>query len=380
MCVARIGLGFQFQTLGSVSDDLASAFGFDYAEIGALIGAFMLPGLFVALPAGFAGRRFSDASLVATGLLLLALGGLAAAVAGGFGLLMLGRVICGVGFVFSTIYFTKIIADWFAGREIATAMGILVMSWPLGIAMGQIGHEWAAGVWGWTAPFLIAAGYCGVAALVVGFWRMAPPKSGPVNAPAAGGGLIDRRGLVLTAIASLAWGFFNAAYVVYLSFAPLQLEAGGYAPLAAAATISLASWMMMFSGALCGQVADRTGRPDLTLYVCMAGAVAALLLLPKTDLAVPLALLFGLIGMAPAGVIMALTGDAMRPDQRALGMGIFFTGYFLVMTPAPAIAGWLFDLTGDPYDPLKFGAALFAAAALSNVAFRIAQKRMEPTG
>ena len=38
----RTGLGFQFQTLGSVSDSLVSQLGFSYAEIGTLIGLFML--------------------------------------------------------------------------------------------------------------------------------------------------------------------------------------------------------------------------------------------------------------------------------------------------------------------------------------------------
>jgi hypothetical protein len=49
-------MGFQFQTLGSVGDDLSVAFGLDYAGIGFLIGLFMAPGLFLALPAGFSGR------------------------------------------------------------------------------------------------------------------------------------------------------------------------------------------------------------------------------------------------------------------------------------------------------------------------------------
>ena len=56
----RTGLGLQFQTLGSVSDHLSGAFGFNFTEIGTLIGAFMLPGLVLALPCGFAGRYTTD--------------------------------------------------------------------------------------------------------------------------------------------------------------------------------------------------------------------------------------------------------------------------------------------------------------------------------
>ena len=36
--------------------------------------------------------------------------------------LAIARTLCGVGFVFGTIYLTKMLADWFAGKELATAM------------------------------------------------------------------------------------------------------------------------------------------------------------------------------------------------------------------------------------------------------------------
>jgi hypothetical protein len=52
----RTGLGFRFQTVGSVSASLAGQMGFSQAEIGSLIDAFMQPGLGLALPAGHAAR------------------------------------------------------------------------------------------------------------------------------------------------------------------------------------------------------------------------------------------------------------------------------------------------------------------------------------
>src|SRR5206468_11678903 len=100
--------------------------------------------LALSLPAGFAGRHASDRTLVALGLAALALGGGVAAAADGFAVLAVGRLLCGAGFVLTTIYFTKMTADWFAGRELATAMAVLVMSWPGGIALGQVVHGWLA--------------------------------------------------------------------------------------------------------------------------------------------------------------------------------------------------------------------------------------------
>jgi len=372
--VTRISLGFQFQTMGSVSSELVEELRLNYTEIGSLIGLFMVPGMVLAIPAGFAGRFMSDRFIVGLGLLILGAGGCLAALAESFELLAAGRLICGVGFVVSTIFFTKLVADWFAGKELATAMAALVMSWPFGIAMGQIGHGWLAVNFDWRLAFAIASTYCVVSALLVMlFCRDAPDAAKPT------GGFqftLCRNEIILIAIASLIWAFFNAGYVVYLSFAPRVLVDAGYDIVSALGVISLASWIMILSGVVCGQIADRSGKPDIVLYVCMAAAALALIILFVTPLAVPSSLLFGLMGMAPAGVIMALTAGAMKPENRAVGMGLFFTGYFLIQAPAPAIAGWLFDKTLDAAWPIAFAILLFAATALSNMSFRFAQKRL----
>jgi len=363
---------------GSVSSSLVDQLGFNYAEIGTLIGLFMLPGLVLSLPAGYAGRYFADRTLVASALLSLALGGVIAAAAHGFGLLALGRIAAGMGFVISTIYFTKMVADWFAGRELATAMGMLVASWPVGIAMGQIGHVWLAANYDWRAAFLVAAVYCMLGAIAMALLYRQPPRVPHAPAPAQGAMAVGlpRSELVLTLLAASVWGLFNAGYIVYLSFAPRVLVAGGYGATQAAA-ISIASWVMIFSIAIGGQIADRTGKRDLVLYVCSAVAVASLLLMCETNYAVLLSLAFGLVGMASAGVIMALTGEAMAPQRRAFGMGVFFSFYFVLMTAAPPIAGWLYDKTADPYMPVLFAAALFATAAFANYGFRLAKRKFQ---
>jgi predicted MFS family arabinose efflux permease len=325
----------------------------------------------LAMPAGFSGRYASDRVLAGLGLCALALGGIVSAAATESWTIGLGRVVSGAGFLFSTLYFTKMAADWFVGREIATAMSILVMSWPFGIAMGQVGHAWLAEAYGWRVPFQVASAYCILAALaVLVFYR--PPPGLPNATPGAAARLTAYEWR-LVILAATAWATFNGGYVVYLAFGPKVLEAMGQSAIGAAGIISVGSWVMILSGALCGQIADRFRRRDLILAVCMAGAVIALVLLniPQSGLAA--SLLFGLVGMAPAGVIMALTGEAMRPEQRAFGMGVFFTVYYAIMLVTPPIAGAIFDATGRAGGPIMFGAVLFAGVLAATLAFRHAK-------
>ncbi len=366
--LARIGLGFQFQTLASVGDNLVVAFGLDYVGIGLLIGLFMAPGLVLAMPAGFSGRYVSDRVLAGLGLCALALGGIVSGAATDSWTIGLGRVLSGSGFLFATLYFTKMVADWFVGREIATAMSILVMSWPFGIAMGQIGHAWLAELYGWRVPFQVASAYCMLAALgVFVFYR--PPHDLP-KVEARTRARLSAREWRLIIWAAIAWGAFNGGYVVYLSFGPKVLVAMGKPAFSAAGIISVGSWLMILSGALCGQIADRFGRRDTILAVCMAGAVIAMLLLNIPQAGLAASLLLGLVGVAPAGVIMALAGEAMRPEQRAFGMGIFFTVYYAIMLATPPIAGAIFDATGRASGPIMFGAFLFACVVPASLAFR----------
>ena len=386
LVVVRFGLGFQFQTLGSVSDQLISQFNLDYATIGTLIGLFMFTGLFLALPAGWAGGRVSDRILASLGMALLAAGGFLAGLADNTVQIGAGRMVCGAGFVISTIYFAKMTVDWFGEFEIATAMGLMVMTWPLGIAAGQIIHTWLGQNLHWSAAFIAASSFCALGAIAVFLvYRPAAVSSEPAIentetrpkqsevTPGKKSGL-SRKELVLTLVASISWALFNAGYVVFLSFGPSWLVENGYSTLQAASVISSGSWVMVISIVAGGVVADRTGRPDLVFYFCVVVATVSLLALYWTNLSLPASLIFGLIGAAPAGIIMSLASEAIEPENRALGMGVFFSLYFLLVAPAPLVAGWLVDYSGSAWFAVVFAAGLFAATALSYAAFRITQR------
>jgi MFS family permease len=153
-----------------------------------------------------------------------------------------------------------------------------------------------------------------------------------------------------------------------------MIQSHGYTALQAGVIASVPSWIMVFASIGAGQIVDRTGRSDLVLYTGMFAATVSLLLLTQSMALWPAVILFGLVGAAPAGVIMALTGEAMPAHARAFGMGLFFSDYFVLVTPAPAIAGWFFDVTNKPDAAIVFGASLFALAAVCNRIFRWRQR------
>ena len=54
---------------------LRQDFGISFADVGFLIGLYMLPGIVLALPGGMLGQRFGDKRMVCLGLVLMTLGG-----------------------------------------------------------------------------------------------------------------------------------------------------------------------------------------------------------------------------------------------------------------------------------------------------------------
>jgi hypothetical protein len=99
----------------------------------------------------------------------------------------------------------------------------------------------------------------------------------------------------------------------------------------------------------------------------LAAASAAMLatnVAPLTMFAVA-ALLIGL----PAGPVMAMPAQALRPESRAPGMGVFYTCYYAAMAALPGFAGMARDFTGSPAAPILFAAVMMLATLICVVGF-----------
>src|SRR2546426_1065130 len=139
--VTRTSMGYQFQSVASVGPLLVPELGLAWAQLGTLIGLYMLPGAFFALPGGVLGHRLGERRTVVGSLALMVAGGLVTAAAHGFITAAAGRLLSGIGAVLMNILLAKMVADWFADREMSTAMGVMLTSWPvgLGIATATLG-------------------------------------------------------------------------------------------------------------------------------------------------------------------------------------------------------------------------------------------------
>jgi MFS family permease len=356
----RLTMAFQFQSVGAVAPLLGPAFGVGLADIGTLIGLYFAPGVALALPGGAIGRTFGDKRTVLAALLLMLIGGLAMALSDSWSIQIAGRLISGAGGVMLNVQMTKIVADWFAGKEIATAMAIFVNSWPAGIALSLLALPLIGSNLGIEAVHLAVAAVIG-AALVLFALIYQPPAKAVSAAAGETSARLDRRAAIAVVTAGLIWGLFNIGFAMIFSFGPSMLVERGWSIPAAGSVISSALWLAVISVPLGGFLADRSRRPSLVLTAgCIVSAIL-IVALPRSGAVILIVVAIGLINGLPAGPMMSLPARVLRGETRAIGMGIFYTLYYGTMMLGPVVGGALAKWTGSAAAALDFGAALLVA-------------------
>jgi predicted MFS family arabinose efflux permease len=373
--LVRLTMAFQFQSVAAIAPLLENAFGVGLADIGLLIGLYFTPGIAIALPGGAIGARFGDKATALAALVLMMTGSVMMAVADGWSLQIAGRLVAGMGGVLLSVQLTKMTTDWFAGKEIATAMGIVINSWPTGIALSLLTLPAIGTMGGPRAVFLAV---CAVVALGIVLMLLYQPP--PVTtAGAAKSAHPDKRTAAAVMVAGAIWGLFNVGFAMILSFGPSLLVERGWTVAAAGSAISLALWISAVSVPIGGMLADRTGRP-LTLLIGGSIALALLLmLLTRSGAVIPIIVCIGLVSGQPAGPIMSLPARVLAPQTRAIGMGLFLTIFYAAMMLGPVIAGRLAGWTGSAAAALDLGAAAVLACPLLVWLFqRVAAGRPQP--
>ena len=359
--LTRASLGFQFQSIAALTTFLVPAFELTYAEVGLLMGLFMLPGVVIALPGGLLGQRFGSLRVVVAGLVLMVVGGTVVSYGGGLHTAALGRAIGGVGGVLVNIMLARMVADWFRERELQTAMGLMLSAWPFGMALALVilGPVAEGTSWRLAEYLTVVAAGLALGLIVLGYREPPADHAGtPGPEPARFHLGVPGQVWALAVSAGVGWALLNASVIVVASFAPSFLITRGASVGEAGAITGAALWISILSVPLGGLVADRLKRPRLLLMVgCIATAITIACAARAPWPAFWLVASGILLGMPP-GIMMSLLPRAVRPEHLATALGVFYALFYFGMAVSQTVAGALRDLTGDASMPLLFASVL----------------------
>ena len=358
--LVRLTMAFQFQSVAAVAPLLSGKFGVSLADIGLLIGLYFAPGVVLSLPGGAIGQKFGDKRTALIALVMMLVGSLAMALTELWSLQIAGRLVAGAGGVLLNVQLTMMITDWFAGKEMATAMAIFVNSWPAGVALSLLSLPLIGTAYGLAAVHLFVAALITIGAVMAAFYRA--PQS--AIASVASSARLSVQVMMAVVVAGLIWGLFNLGFAMIFSFGPTMLVERGYTIAQSGSVISIVLWLAVFSVPLGGFVADRLKRPQFVLVAGSLLFALLMLLLAHSGVVIPLVVALGLISGQPAGPMMSLPARVLEPATRALGMGIFYTLYYAAMTVGPIVAGAAAKWTGSAAAAFDFGAAVVLACPL----------------
>jgi len=365
--VARSAIAFQFQSVAAVMPQMSQTLGASLADIGLLIGLYFAPGAVLALPGGALGRRYGDKATVLAGLLLMLAGELLTAASPSWSVQIAGRLTAGIGGVLLNVLLTKMVADWFSGREIATAMAIFINSWPAGIAISLMLLPAIAATFGLHAVNLAVAGLILIGLCLIALVYRAPDASVALEGER---GKLSAGAICAVIAAGAVWCLYNIGFAMIFSFGPSMLVERGWSSAAAGSTVSIVLWLTVLSVPFGGFLADRTRRGEAILATgCIAFAVLTFLL-SHSGTVLPVVVALGILCGLPAGAIMSLPARVLEQKTRPIGMGLFFTIFYAGMLAGPAIGGKLSTSVGSASAALDFGAAALLACPVVLWLFR----------
>ena len=349
-------MAVQFQSVAAVAPLLGTDFGVSLADIGILVGLYSVPGIALALPGGAIGQRFGDKKTVLAGLVLMMVGSCIMAYSSTWSGQISGRLVAGVGSILMGVLMTKMVTDWFAGKELSTAMAIFVNSWPVGIAISllmlpPIGVAHGTGAVNLAVAVLVAVG---TALLALLYHSPAAAAAGP----ATSGRRLGLHAAMAVACAASIWALFNIGFMMIFSFGPSMLVEHGWSITAAGSAISVVLWLSAISVPLGGFLADRTGRHEMIMVSCFLATAALLIVATRTDAIMTTVVALGLLGGLAAGPILSLPSRVLEPDTRAIGMGVFFTIAYIGLVVGPVLGGKYATWAGHAGAAFDLGAAV----------------------
>lgn len=368
--LARVVMTVQTVSVGALGPALLADQTLDlgYAGLGVLIGVFMLPGIFVALPAGWLTDLLGERWLSLCGLGLLTIGGIVLSISPDFQTALGARLLGGAGAALLNVVLSAMVMARFSGASLAPAMGGFLAAYPFGIGLSMITlPAFASFASSWRGAALTGALGCALVLAAVPFvLRAQPAKSTAGSSPSATQGrrlmLVPKEwGAVLAS--GVAWAGLNSGFAVLFGFAPALLAERGASVEIAGAMSSLVGWASIPLAPLGGALAERTGRPLLATCGCLAIVAVSVLALAVNVGPQSVALITaGLLVSIAATMIMTLPARALAMERRAVGMGIYWTIFYAGMALLPPVAGWAADNAASAESALWVSASFFAAA------------------
>ncbi len=377
-----VGNYFAYDSIGALAPLIIEGMGIGREQIGMLYSFYSWPNIIMVFIGGFLIDRFGTRrmSLVFSGLIVL--GATIVAAAPAFWLMLVGRVIFGIGAESLIVCQSAISAKWFKGRELALAFGLGLTFMRLGTLFSFNTEAWIAerfGSWRialWAAVLLCALSM--VSNLVYVFLERRALGRVKLSEAAAG----DK--IVLSDVKhfSPSYWFVTALCVTFYSaifpFTAFSTDfihtKWGYEVVTAGRITSIVIFASMILSPILGRMVDKLGRRGSMMLV------GSLMLVP-CYLALGLTTFTPIAPMVVIGLAFSLVPAALWPAVplivEAKSVGTAFGLMTMIQNFGLATFPWVVGRLRDATQTYTAGMIVFATLGLVGFVFALLLKRSD---
>jgi predicted MFS family arabinose efflux permease len=372
-----LAFAITMQSVPPILSLVMAEFKLSYAQGGLLMSLFALPGIAISIPAGMLVDRYGQKTVGIICFALMIVGTAIFASGNSLPVLVLGRVVAGAGALTMLVLAPQLLAQWFAGREMGTAMGVLNTALPLGTILSLNFLSLLGENLGWRASAWISAAVPLIALLVFIFLFAPAPGTSQITRPKGESFLQSIR---LTGISiwilGIAWLLFNAGVISMFTFTPDLLQSAGLTIASAGFVTSALMWPSIVLSPVVGYVIDKIDRKRAIIAIGGLALAIFIAMIPSaTSWILALMIIIGVAQVLIPAPIYALITDVTSPERLGLSFGIFNTCLNLGIVAGPVAVGVIRDATGSYQASYALMAGFAFLVILAMVAFRLRQKK-----
>jgi MFS family permease len=384
LAVLNYGNFYVYDSIGPVADLLQRQRGFNSTQIGLLNAIYNLPNIVLILVGGVLVDRYGTARVTLCTAALCLAGAALTAFSSSFGGMAVGRLLFGIGAETFSIARLVAIAEYFAGGNVAFAMGLSIGIGRLGSFSADISPTWFADAYrhGWQPPLMIATLIAAASfAAAMSYWWLdrririnTPVRVSDMARPSVYGGRF-RFGRAYWYLVALCMLWYSVIFAFRSTFSIEYFQHAHGLDLAGAGAINSYVFLAaIFATPTFGWLCDRSGRyaPMLafgTLLLPLSLAVMALTHGSLWGATLMIGVSFSLV---PA-VMWPLTSTLVSPARLGTAVGLMSVVQNAGIAGANLVAGWLNDLTAaSAQNPAGYQPMMLFFGALSTLGFGFA--------
>ena len=357
VAAAAYGNFYVYDSIGPVADLLQRERGFSDTQIGMLNAIYSLPNVVLVLVGGLLVDRFGAARMAVATAAVCLVGSILTAFSPEFAGMAAGRLLFGIGAETLLIALTVAIVDYFAGGNLAFAMGLNLAISRAGSFSADMSPSWFASAYaqGWQPPLVIAMLLAAASlAAACGYWwidrgrRAATGSRAPE--PSRRFAPADLRGFGtaywLLLVLCVLWYAVILAFRSTFSIKYFQ-HAHGLDLAAAGAMNSYVFLAAMFATPAFGWLCDKTGRyaPMLAFGALLLPLSFVIMATTDWSLWVATALMGVSFSLVPA-VMWPLTSKLVPAARFGTALGLMWVVQNAGIAGANLMAGRLNDVAG----------------------------------